>query len=278
MIVGLLHPGQMGAAVAARLTHHGHTVLWHPDGRSNATTQRATDAGLRPTDLPTLLSDAEVVLSICPASAAEQVATLVARHDYRGIYIDANAINPARMRHIHNLLNSTATVVDAIISGPPPRGDAHPRIYLAGAPAATAAVQGLLITGDLDTTILSDTIGAASALKMAVASYMRTTRLLAALAHALADEHAITDALIREAEQFNMPALADRNYLPSVAARAWRWEPEMREIAQTLHESALPTHLADASAALYRLLAPAKDKWTITPEQALDYLKQHRPN
>lgn len=36
--VGLLHPGEMGAAVGGCLVTAGHTVLWDPAGRSRATT------------------------------------------------------------------------------------------------------------------------------------------------------------------------------------------------------------------------------------------------
>jgi 3-hydroxyisobutyrate dehydrogenase-like beta-hydroxyacid dehydrogenase len=228
-------------------------------------------------DLTELLGQANVVVSICPAAAAEQVAELVAKRGYRGVYADANAISPHRMRHIHDLLVATGTsVIDAVISGPPPRNETQPRIYLAGPASATAEARDLFVSSELDTTVLGRTIGAASALKMATASYLRTNRLLTAIAHALADEHGVTDALIREAEQFGATTLADRAYLSSVAARAWRWEAEMVEISQTLAESDLPTALAEASAQLFHLLAPEKDHWSITPESMLAHLKLPR--
>lgn len=42
--------------------------------------------------------------------------------------------------------------------------------------------------------------------------------------------------------------LTNRDYLPSVAARAWRWAPEMHEVADTLNDQHLPTNLALATA------------------------------
>ncbi|MFE3445001.1 DUF1932 domain-containing protein [Nocardia sp. NPDC059180] len=275
MIVGLLHPGRMGAAVGAQLAKHGHTVLWTPQGRSAETRDRAKGAGLRSVgEISELLGRAQVVIAICPASAAEQVAETVALHRYEGIYVDANAISPSRMRHIHDLFQPLGTpVIDAVISGPPPQGDIRPRIYLAGLPNPAAAVKDLLTSSTLETHILAEDIGAASALKMSVASYLRTTRLLAAVAHALADQHGVTDALIREAEAFGATALSDRGYLPSVAARAWRWEAEMGEIAQTLGAAGLPTSLAKASAELYHLLSTEKDNWSITPEDMFRRLR-----
>jgi hypothetical protein len=34
--IGLLHPGEMGAAVVQCLVGNGYTVLWTPEGRSAA--------------------------------------------------------------------------------------------------------------------------------------------------------------------------------------------------------------------------------------------------
>ena len=48
MIVGLLHPGEMGSAIGAALVAGGHEVIWASDGRSAATRDRAStfrDAG-----------------------------------------------------------------------------------------------------------------------------------------------------------------------------------------------------------------------------------------
>ena len=41
MIVGLLHPGEMGSAVGTVLQENGHEVLWASEGRSEATRARA---------------------------------------------------------------------------------------------------------------------------------------------------------------------------------------------------------------------------------------------
>jgi len=71
MIVGLLHPGNMGSAIGARLVAAGNTVLWIPQDRSDATHRRALTAALTPAhDVADLLRRCEVVLSIVPAAAA----------------------------------------------------------------------------------------------------------------------------------------------------------------------------------------------------------------
>ncbi|MGH3789832.1 MAG: hypothetical protein ACRDRU_06170 [Pseudonocardiaceae bacterium] len=98
--VGLLHPGRMGAAIATQIMCSGHAVLWCPDGRSTATVRRAEAAGLRPAPLGELLANSAVVLSVCPPAVAEEIASMVAGFGYRGSYVEANAISPARMQRI----------------------------------------------------------------------------------------------------------------------------------------------------------------------------------
>ncbi|WP_033247418.1 DUF1932 domain-containing protein [Nocardia carnea] len=273
MIVGLLHPGRMGSAIAERLTRAGHTVLWTPERRSPATAERAAAAKLQPSTLPELVSTAEIVLSICPAEAADEVAESVMKHRYTGIFVEANAIKPDRARAINDALADTATVIDAVISGAPPGGEGEPRIYLAGPPEAAATVDELLVSSRLDSRRLGDEIGAASAFKMMTASYMRAARAAAMETHALAAHYGVTDALIQEAHHLRAPMLADRDYIPSVAARAWRWAFEMNEISSTLKVANLPTGLADGAKAIFERLAAAKDKWNITPDEVFALLK-----
>src|SRR5262245_39130615 len=45
-MIGLLHPGEMGSAVGARLCDAGHDVGWASEGRGVATKARAEAAGL----------------------------------------------------------------------------------------------------------------------------------------------------------------------------------------------------------------------------------------
>lgn len=96
---------------------------------------------------------------------------------------------------------------------------------------------------------------------MAFASFQKASRVLAAVAHSLADEHDVTDALLGEADRMSGRILAQRDYLPSVAARAWRWEPEMQEIARTLDAAELPTELAEAASAVLA-------RWDTDPDLA----------
>ena len=247
--VGLLHPGRMGAAIAAQMVANGHAVLWCSDGRSPATHRRAKDAGLSPAPLEQLLADSEIVLSIFPPAVADEIATTVAGIGYRGIYVEANAISPARMHRIAaRFIEAGTAVVDGCIFGSPPGGQSPARFYLAGVPTASRRVADLFTGSLAEPVLLGEHPGQASALKMAFASFQRTSRIAAALAHALADDHGITEALLTEAQRMPRDILANRDFLPSVAARAWRWAPEMHEVADTLGAQHLPADLALATA------------------------------
>src|SRR5207244_7871336 len=78
-VVGLLHPGEMGASIGAALVERGTPVLWASEGRSSETAERAAAAGLDDVgSVAALVSRSSGVLCICPPSAAVDVAGSVA--------------------------------------------------------------------------------------------------------------------------------------------------------------------------------------------------------
>ncbi|MGW0891260.1 DUF1932 domain-containing protein [Saccharopolyspora sp. NPDC002578] len=273
--VGVLHPGAMGAAVAVQLSSRGHTVLWCSQGRSEQSRDRAVRAGLHEVGaLPELLARCDAVLSVCPPATAFDVAQSVAEIGYDGVYVDANAIAPETVGGLAAVLTGAGiTVVDGAIIGPPPDAAHTARLYLAGATEQVGFLAGLFAGSRLEPVGLGEAIGRASALKMAFASFQKASRVLAAVAHSLADEHDVTDALLGEAERMSGRILAERDYLPSVAARAWRWEPEMREIARTLEAAGLPAELAEAASAVLARWRADRDLAELSPEAVLARLR-----
>ncbi len=139
MRVGLLHPGEMGAAIGALLVDRGHDVLWCPQGRSEATARRATAAGLRGVEH---VLDAEAILSVCPPHAALDVARSLAGTS--ALVIDANAVSPMTADRIGELIGDRWA--DGGIVGPPPRREGTTRLYLSGHHAVEAS---LLFEGTL---------------------------------------------------------------------------------------------------------------------------------
>src|SRR5215468_3547269 len=150
-VVGLLHPGDMGAAVGKCLTSRGHTVLWASEGRSAATVARAGAAGLKDAGtVASVAADAEMILSVCPPHTATDVAWAV--HGFGGLYVDANAISPGTAREVAQMItDSGGRYVDGGIIGPPPVQPGTTRLYLSGPGAGK--VQAVFAGTDVDARI-----------------------------------------------------------------------------------------------------------------------------
>jgi 3-hydroxyisobutyrate dehydrogenase-like beta-hydroxyacid dehydrogenase len=260
--VGLLHPGEMGAAVGRCLAAAGHRVLWVSEGRSPASAARATTAGLTASDsgLVGVIREAEVIISVCPPHAALEVAREVAGFGlarrpagFGGVYVDANAVSPATAREIARIVqDGGASYVDGGIIGTPPVAPGFIRLYLSG--TRTGEVQQLFAGGEVDVRVLGgDTSVAASAVKMAYASWTKGSAALLLAARALARTEGVEDALLAEWD-VSQPGLADRSERAagSAAAKGWRWVAEMEEIAAAMATAGLPDGFHQAAAEVYR--------------------------
>jgi 3-hydroxyisobutyrate dehydrogenase-like beta-hydroxyacid dehydrogenase len=247
--IGLLHPGEMGAAVGKCLAGAGHRVLWVPEGRGAATRERAEAAGLTGVTLAEIIARSDVILSVCPPHAALDVAHLVA--GFGGLYLDANAIAPATAAEVAAIVTGGgAGYVDGGIIGPPPLAPGTTRLYLSGLRAAEART--LFGGTDVDARVVSPP-GTASAVKMAYASWTKGSAALLLAARALARAEGV-DSVLLEEWSLSQPSLekrwdgADR----SAAAKGWRWTGEMEEIAAAMAAAGLPDGFHRAAAEIYR--------------------------
>ncbi|MFD4659701.1 DUF1932 domain-containing protein [Kitasatospora sp. NPDC058444] len=267
----------MGAAVAACAVSAGARVLWCPIGRSAATRDRAEQAGLEPVaELSGLLEQSDVVLSLCPPAAAEDVARDVAERGFAGVYAEGNAISPERSRRIADLVGRSATVVDGAVIGSPPIAGKTARLYLSGPSDATALV-GALFTGTaVSTPVLGEDIGQASALKISYTAYQKASRVLAALSYGLAQHHQVDQALLEVAGKRQGSYLTETGYIPKTAARAWRWAPELKEAADTLQAAGLPDEVLRAVAETLGRWTDAKDNGELSVDSALKMLQEPR--
>lgn len=186
---GILHPGSMGAAVAACAATNAAAVLWCPAGRSPASTARAERYALKPVaTLHELLDRSDTVISLCPPTAA---------------------------------------VVDGGVIGSPPVGGKVPTLYLSGPAAAVASIEKLFAATAVRTKTLGNEIGKASELKLAHTSFQKASRVLVALATGLACEHGVDQELIFIASRRTDSYLAEPEYIAKAAVRAWRWGLEL---------------------------------------------------
>ena len=258
--MGLLHPGEMGAAVGQCLAAAGHRVLWVPSGRSPASAARAEAAGLTAVaakGLAGLVREDDVIVSVCPPHAALDVARQVT--GFGGVYVDANAVSPGTAREIARIVEAGgASYVDGGIIGTPPVAAGFIRLYLSGARAGE--VQRLFAGGDVDARVIAlgaesggDALVAASAVKMAYASWTKGSAALLLAARGLARAEGVEEALLTEWGT-SQPGLAERSARAagSAAAKGWRWVAEMKEIALAMAEAGLPDGFHQAAAEVYR--------------------------
>jgi 3-hydroxyisobutyrate dehydrogenase-like beta-hydroxyacid dehydrogenase len=253
--VGLLHPGEMGAAVGRCLAGAGHRVLWAREGRSEATAARASAAGLAAVaDAGEIVQRSDIIMSVCPPHAAVDVARQVAGFGFGGIFVDANAISPATARQVAAIVKpGGADFVDGgIIGQPPSAGPGHTRLYLSGERAA--AVRRLFEGTAVDARIVErDLVGAASAVKMAYASWTKGSAALLLTARALARAEGVEEALLAE-WAMSQPELSGRSQgaAGSAGAKGWRWIGEMEEIVAAMEAAGLPAGFHQAAAEVYR--------------------------
>jgi 3-hydroxyisobutyrate dehydrogenase-like beta-hydroxyacid dehydrogenase len=127
MTIALLHPGEMGAAIAGCLVRNGTRVVYASENRSPESRARAESEGIQDdATLSCALAQSDAVLSICIPSGAVDVARQVAAANFKGIYIDANAIAPSTTREIAGIVEAAgATFVDGGIVGLPPPTPPH---------------------------------------------------------------------------------------------------------------------------------------------------------
>jgi 3-hydroxyisobutyrate dehydrogenase-like beta-hydroxyacid dehydrogenase len=247
--IGLLHPGEMGAAVGQCLVSAGHTVLWVPAGRGAATQERAEAAGLTGVALAEMVSRSSIIFSVCPPHAALDVARLA--DGFGGLFVDANAIAPATASEVAAIVAAGgAGYVDGGIVGPPPVTPGDTRLYLSGPRAVE--VQALFGGTAVDARVVPPP-GTASAVKMAYASWTKGSAALLLAARALARAEGVEAALLEE-WGLSQPGLEKRwdGADQSAAAKGWRWVGEMEEIAAAMAAAGLPEGFHQAAAGIYR--------------------------
>jgi 3-hydroxyisobutyrate dehydrogenase-like beta-hydroxyacid dehydrogenase len=247
IVIGLLHPGEMGVALGRCLIGRGHQVLCASAGRGRQTAARALASGL--SDVGTAVAvagQADVIFSVCPPHAALDVARSVP--GFGGIYVDANAISPQTASQVAETVTAGgARYVDGGIIGPPPEVAGSTRLYLSG--AAAASLRGLFDGTALEARIAGEGPWSASAVKMAYAAWTKGSAALLLAARELAEAGGVGEALIAEWE-LSVPGLGVRHGAAerSAASKGWRWTAEMHQIAMTMAAAGLPDgfHLAAA--------------------------------
>jgi len=258
--IGILHPGEMGISVAACAIKSGHQVYWTSQGRSDKTRTRAEKYELLEIrELLKFCETCEIILSICPPHAAEDVTESVIEAGFKGVYLDANAISPQRAIKIGQMLEANdIQFVDGGIIGGPAWTLKGTRLYLSG--DYSEEIASCFANGPLETKIIGIEIGKASGLKMCYAAYSKGTTALLSAILATAESLGVRGELYEQwdLDEKSFSEQVDRR-VTRVTGKAWRFEGEMREIAETFREAGLPQGFHEAAAEIYRRMAKFKN-------------------
>jgi 3-hydroxyisobutyrate dehydrogenase-like beta-hydroxyacid dehydrogenase len=256
--IGIIGSGDMGSGIAAAFVGAGYRVVTDLSKRSAHSRALAEKAGSSDLgSLAAVLDAAELVLTIVPPANARAVAEQVAAHSpIKGIYADCNALAPANVVALLQLLERNgSTVLDVGIVGSPPAraGRRGTRFYVSG--DARADLLALEVPG-VSLIDMGPELGRASAMKMAYASLNKGVDALLTTVLLSAQQLGVYDELMTELNA-SQQALVERmrTSTPFLAAAAERYVPEMREIAQTYAGAGTTPAFHDGAAWLYDLLA-----------------------
>ena len=270
--VGVVSPGDMGQAIAGRLKESGLNVYAALDGRSERTKALAREAGL--TDcgsIEKLVTTCELVLSVLnPGEAlnvAREVAAAMKKTARRIALADLNAVSPQTAREADRMVREAGGMfIDGGIIGPPPRGEKDkPRIYVSGPDAYLfehISHPNLLIR------VMSERVGDASGVKMCYAAMTKGTTALAVELLMAARKLGVEQALEKELRESRSDVLDWQvKNIAAMPPKAYRWVPEMQEIAKTFGELGLTRRIFEGATDMYALVA-ATPLGKESPEQA----------
>jgi pimeloyl-ACP methyl ester carboxylesterase/3-hydroxyisobutyrate dehydrogenase-like beta-hydroxyacid dehydrogenase len=245
----------MGISLAVCARNSGCTAYWASEGRSSQTRGRSeehqlTDAGT----LERMCRVCEILISVCPPHAADEVASAVAACGFAGVLADVNAISPMRSRQLRDVIAAGGgRFVDGGVVGGPAWKDGTTTLYLSG-PEATA-VADCFSAGPVRTIVLGDEIGRASALKMCYAANSKGGFALISAVMAAADSLGVRAELEAQWSRDDPVFVATtQDRMRSVTRKAWRFAGEMKEIAATFESAGLPGGFHAAAHDVYERL------------------------
>jgi len=272
--IGFLHPGAMGISLAAAAQNSGHIAYWVSEGRSPETYERAVEHDLvEMKTIEELCKRCSIIISVCPPHTATEVAEKVLQYPFDGTYVDANAISPQRAKGIGDLMDQAGVeyVDGGIIGGPAWKANST-WLYLSGNNAEQVAA--CFSGGPLETEIIGDEIGKASALKMCFAANSKgTTALLCAIV-AAAEEMGVRKELEKQWSRYDESFTEETlSRVSRVTAKAWRFSGEMKEIASTFEAAGLPEGFHLAAHDVYERISKFKGEASPPPvEKVLEAL------
>lgn len=258
--VGVVSPGDMGQAIAGRLKEAGLNVHTALDGRSERTKALASAAGL--TDcgsMEKLVATCELVISVInpgeSLTVARQVAAAMKKTGRKIAFTDLNAVSPQTAREADRMIrDASGMFIDGGIIGPPPRGEKDkPRIYVSG---PDAYLMEQINHPNLLIRVMSECVGDASGVKMCYAAMTKGTTALAVELLVAARKLGVEQALEKELRESRSDVFEwQMKNIAVMPPKAYRWVPEMEEIAKTFGELGLTRRIFEGATDIYAMVA-----------------------
>ncbi len=260
-IIGLLYPGEMGAAVAALLAGRGLHVITTLAGRSADTAGRCGVNGVTVVkSLEEVVHRSDVVLSVVPPGAAQELADayceLAHLAPQHAIYVDLNSIGPDLAISLANQLKRHGRgFVDGAINGLAKNLATTCTLFLSG-PRAHEVND--LFAGAMKSRVLGDQPGRASAMKMLLSGLSKGVCALFVETALTAHHHGMLAEMIDAYGKIypGVMGIAER-MMPTYPLHAARRADEMRELEQTAEAAGLEPLMLAAAREVHELLAGA---------------------
>jgi 3-hydroxyisobutyrate dehydrogenase-like beta-hydroxyacid dehydrogenase len=257
--IGFMTPGDMGQGVAMQLKKKGFDVCTALDKRSERSRKMAAEAGLTDVgSIARLVAEADLVMSVMnPGAALEfarEAAEAIRDQSHKPVFIDCNAVSPDTMREIDAALRAAGSrCLDGGLIGPPPRGNAKVNLYVSG-PGVADLEQ--IANEQLKVHVMSERLGDASAIKMCYSAFNKGTQGLALETLMAAQRLGVYEALEKQilssrSDMYN----SFLNAFPQLPPKAYRWVPEMHEIARTFAGVGMTPRIFQGEADMFELVA-----------------------
>jgi 3-hydroxyisobutyrate dehydrogenase-like beta-hydroxyacid dehydrogenase len=258
--VAIIAQGEMGAGTGGQLVRHGLRVITNLTGRSARSIDLAKDAGMEDVgNDASLITEADMFLSILPPSEAIALATQMAAHIETAkkqiVYIDCNAVAPTTKEEIQKIVGRVgAGFVDVGILGDPPNPEKNVTRYYASGPDI-AAFEELKNYG-LKVLICGDVVGRAASVKMCFAAMTKTMVAMAAETFAAAEALGVYDEVVHElsTSQKNGFEWASKR-VTLTPPKAYRWVGEVEEIGKTFESVNMPGETCVGGAKMFQIIA-----------------------
>jgi len=269
--IGITSIGDMGGQVAVRLKACGFEVYTALEGRSPRTAALSAKAGVADCgSVEKLVATCDMVLSVLdPAAAvtkAREVAAAIKATGRKIIFVNGNAVAPRTAHEIDGIIRAAGGYcIDGSILRVTSKGKQELRLYVSG---PEAAVLTQIVDAQLKIRVVGEKIGNASALKMCYGAFTKGALALGMELLLASHKLGISDELAAEFEDTQAEVY---NWIlgraVGMAPKAYRYVPEMREVATTFEDVGMTPRMMLGAADMFELLAKSPLA-AETPEQS----------